>query len=210
MDENSYLCAKYLAMDEKLARLRKYNLWDSNSFDWGYIRRDYTDKITDFVGNRLIKVLVGQRRSGKSYILRQVVRQLIAQGVKPENTLLINREFTDIDFLQTCKDLDELIKSYKKALNPSGKIYIFIDEVQLIEGWEKFINSYSQDYAESYELFICGSTSKLLSGELATLLSGRFVGFEVFPYIHRQHREVLQGAGAREKLRRRCRLHRVH
>ncbi len=171
-------------MDEKIESLKRYNLWNSNTFDWGYRRNDYTDKIADSVGNRLIKVLVGQRRSGKSYILKQVAKQLIDNGVKPENTLVINREFTDLDFLKTYKDLDELIKSYKRELHPSGKIYIFIDEIQIIEGWEKVINSYSQDYSEDYELFISGSNSKMLSGELATLLSGGYICFEIFPFSY--------------------------
>ncbi|MDP3180281.1 MAG: ATP-binding protein [Bacteroidota bacterium] len=171
-------------MNEYFEAIRKYNLWDSNIFDWGYIRNNYTSKITGSIGNRLIKVLVGQRRSGKSYILRQVAKQLIDNGVRPENTLFINREFTDFDFLKTFKELDELIRLYKEELKPAGKVYVFIDEVQLIEGWEKVVNSYSQDFSESYELFISGSNSKMLSGELATLLSGRYICFEVFPYSY--------------------------
>ena len=171
-------------MNENFDAIRKYNLWDSHTFDWGYIRNNYTSKITGSIGNRLIKVLVGQRRSGKSYILRQVAKQLIDNGVRPENTLFINREFTDFDFLKTFKELDELIRLYKEELKPAGKVYVFIDEVQLIEGWEKVVNSYSQDFTESYELFISGSNSKMLSGELATLLSGRYICFEVFPYSY--------------------------
>jgi hypothetical protein len=174
-------------MNENIEVLRRYNLWDSNTFDWGYTRNEYTDKITDSAGNRLIKVLVGQRRSGKSYILRQVAKQLIDNGVRPENTLFINREFSDLDFLKTFKELDELIRSYKKELKPLGKVYIFIDEIQIIEGWEKVVNSYSQDFSESYELFISGSNSKMLSGELATLLSGRYVCFEIFPFSYSEY-----------------------
>lgn len=124
-------------MDERITLLEKYNLWNSKVFDFGFKRSEYTDKLSDYVGNRLIKVLVGQRRTGKSYILRQVAQQLIDNGVNPQNTLFINREFADFDFLKTYKELDELIKSYKKALQPKGKVYIFIDEVQLIEEWEK-------------------------------------------------------------------------
>lgn len=177
-------------MEENIEILKRYNLWNSASFDWGYIRDEYVDKITGMIGNRLIKVLVGQRRSGKSYILRQVAKQLIDNGVRPENTLFINREFTDFDFLKTYKELDGLIKLYKKELTPLGKVYIFIDEVQLIEGWEKVVNSYSQDFSESYELFISGSNSKMLSGELATLLSGRYVSFEVFPYSYSEYASI--------------------
>jgi len=171
-------------MDERITLLEKYNLWNSKIFDFGFKRSEYTDKLSDYVGNRLIKVLVGQRRTGKSYILRQVAQQLIDNGVNPQNTLFINREFADFDFLKTYKELDELIKSYKKALQPKGKVYIFIDEIQLIEEWEKVVNSYSQDYTEEYELFITGSNSKMLSGELATLLSGRYVSVEVFPFSY--------------------------
>jgi predicted AAA+ superfamily ATPase len=174
-------------MDEKFTLLQKYNLWGNNTIDFGYKRNEYTDRITDYVGNRLIKVLIGQRRSGKSYILRQVAKQLIENGVKPENTLLINRELTDFDFIKTYKELDELVKFYKLRMSPSGKIYIFIDEIQLIEGWEKVVNSYSQNYAESFEIFISGSNSKMLSGELATLLSGRYVRFEILPFSYTEY-----------------------
>ncbi len=77
-----------------------------------------------------------------------------------------------------------MYKAYREVLNPTGKVYIFIDEIQYIEEWERFVNSHSQDFAEPCELFISGSNSKLLSGELATLLSGRYVEFEVLPYSY--------------------------
>lgn len=198
INEYLYICAKHLAMDEKIVLLEKYNLWGSNTLDWGYKRSEYTDKIMDYIGNRLIKVLVGQRRSGKSYILRQVAKQLIDNGVKPENTLFINREFTDLDFLKTYKDLDELIKLYKRELKPAGKVYIFIDEIQIIEEWEKVINSYSQDFSESYELFITGSNSKMLSGELATLLSGRYVCLEIFPFSYTEYLGITEQEKGRQ------------
>lgn len=71
--------------------------------------------------------------------------------------------------------------TYKEELRPQGRVYIFIDEVQEIDGWERIVNSLSQDYTEEYELFITGSNSKMLSGELSTLLSGRYVEFRIFP-----------------------------
>ena len=154
--------------------LRKYNLWDSAPFDFGYERSGYTDKIAAYMGNRLIKVLVGQRRAGKSYLLRQVARRLVEDGVKAENTLIINRELSDFDFLVTHQDLEELLRLYKSELKPEGKVYVFIDEVQMIEEWEKTVNSCSQDYAEEYEVFVSGSNSRLLSG--------RYVCFEILPF----------------------------
>jgi len=169
-------------MDERLQVLRRYNLWDSPSLDFGYERSEYTDKIASYVGNRLIKVLVGQRRAGKSYLLRQVARRLVKEGVNVKNTLIINRELSEFDFLHTHKDLEDLLTLYKSELKPEGKVYIFIDEVQMIEGWEVTVNSCSQNYANPYEVFLSGSNSHLLSGELATLLSGRYVCFEIFPF----------------------------
>jgi predicted AAA+ superfamily ATPase len=82
--------------------------------------------------------------------------------------------------------LDALFKLYKERLKPVGRIYLFLDEIQNIEGWEKLANSYSQDYTAEYELYISGSNSKLLSGELATLLSGRYVSFEILPLSYRE------------------------
>ncbi|MDP3435742.1 MAG: ATP-binding protein [Bacteroidales bacterium] len=169
-------------MKEYFATLEKYNFWNRNVLELGYPRKDYIDKIFDSSGNRLIKVLVGQRRVGKSYILRQIANRLIEEGVNPHNILYINKEFTDFDFISDYKDLDAIVKLYKEIIKPNGKIWLFVDEIQNILDWERFINSYSQDYVDIYEIFISGSNSKMLSGELATLLSGRYVNFEVLPF----------------------------
>lgn len=116
-------------MDERINILRKYNLWGDTAFDFGFRRSEYNEKIMDFTGNRLVKILTGQRRAGKSYLLRQTARQLIENGVPAANTLFINREMTDLDFIKTYKDLDEIIKLYQAIIQPTGKVYIFIDEI---------------------------------------------------------------------------------
>lgn len=170
-------------MDEKFEILKKYNFWGETKPATGYLRTAYTDKIYSYSGkNRLIKVLVGQRRVGKSYILRQLAMKFIGNGVDSKNILFINRELSEFNFIQTDKDLDDLVKRYRKELNPQGRIYLFIDEVQGIQDWERIINSYSQDYVDEYEVFISGSNSKMLSGELATLLSGRYICFDILPF----------------------------
>lgn len=168
-------------MDERIEQLKKYNLWGGNTITTGYERPLYTEKIVQYIGNRIIKVLTGQRRVGKSFLLRQIATKLIDQGVNGNNILIINRELTVFDYLRTYKELDELIQIYLRELNPQGRVYIFIDEVQEIEEWEKVVNSYSQDYTGEYELFITGSNSKMLAGELSTLLSGRYVEFCIYP-----------------------------
>lgn len=177
-------------MDKRIETLQKYNIWSGTPFKCGLKRREYTDKIMDYVGNRLIKVLTGQRRTGKSYLLRQILMSLVEQGVPANNTLYINRELTDFDYLLTYQDLVDLVKVYREEMRPVGKTYLFVDEIQLIEGWEKAVNSYSQNFTVEMELFICGSNSKLLSGELASLLSGRYVEFQVFPFSFAEYVEI--------------------
>ena len=169
-------------MKEYFEHLRKYNFWDGSVPALGYLRREYTDRIMDYTGNSLVKVLTGQRRSGKSYVLRQIARRLIESGVAPANICYINKEFTDFDFIRGYKDLEALVKLYRTELKPQGKVRLFIDEIQNISGWEHLVNSLSQDFTELCEVFISGSNSRMLSGELATLLSGRYVNFEILPF----------------------------
>ncbi|MEQ3165681.1 ATP-binding protein [Parabacteroides goldsteinii] len=174
-------------MEENFALLAKYNFWNGNVPELGFIRVGYTDKIFDYIGNRLVKVLVGQRRAGKSYILRQIAYRLVQDGINPQNIFYINKEFTDFDCVKDYHDLEILLKQYKEALKPVGKVWLFIDEIQNVTGWEHFVNSYSQNFADNYEIFISGSNSKMLSGELATLLSGRYVNFEIFPFSYQEY-----------------------
>lgn len=167
----------------KFRTLEKYNFWEGNTPYLGYIRTNYTDKIYSYAkSNRLIKVLVGQRRVGKSFILRQLAAKLIEDGVEAKNIVFINCELAEFSFLKSYKDLNELMKDYRNKMQPTGRVYLFLDEAQNIEEWERIINSYSQDYVDEYELFISGSNSKMLAGELATLLSGRYISFNIYPF----------------------------
>ncbi len=179
-------------MDEKFNAIRKYNFWDEKTPELGYYRADYANKIFAYTGNRLVKVLIGQRRTGKSYILRQLANMLIDNGIDRKNILYINKEYTDFDFIVNYTDLERFVKFYKKQQNILGKVCLFIDEIQNITGWEHFVNSYSQDFIDEYEIFISGSNSNMLSGELATLLSGRYVEFDIFPFSFPEYLGILQ------------------
>lgn len=164
-------------------KIRKYNTWEGLQYNLGFERSSYLEQIKGYIGNKLIKVIVGQRRTGKSYILRQIMNYLITKhAVDPKNIFYVNKEYTAFDDITTTQKLEELFEYYKSHFDIKGKIYIFLDEVQNILDWEKFVNSYSQDFASDYELFITGSNSNLLSGELATLLSGRYIEFGILPF----------------------------
>lgn len=170
-------------MNDKFKDIRKYNLWNGQSYSDGFLRAKYQKRIQSFFHTRLVKVLVGQRRAGKSFLLKQIAMQFVnEQNISRENIFYINLEFLAFDFIKTYKDLEALFQHYKQEIKPKGKVYLFIDEIQNIEGWERFVNAHSQDFVDEVELFITGSNSNLLSGELATLLSGRYVEFEVFPF----------------------------
>ena len=179
-------------MNENIESVKRYNLWFGNTIDCGFPRPLYTTNIGQYLGSKVVKVLTGQRRVGKSYLLRQTAMHLMQQGVCGNNIVFINRELTAFDFIEDYKDLDDFIRLYRQELKPEGRIYIFIDEVQDIDGWERVINSLSQDYTEDYEIFITGSNSKMFSGELSTLLSGRYVEFRVFPLSYEEYTSIHQ------------------
>ena len=180
---------------DMIEKIGKYNFWNDNIPELGYVRAEYTNKIYASTGNNLVKVLVGQRRAGKSFVLRQLAKQLLDSGVPAQNILYINTEYLEFCGLKTVDDLQTLYQEYREKLKPQGRIYLFLDEIQQIKDWERFVNSHSQDFVEPKEIFISGSNSDLLSGELATLLSGRYVEFEILPfsfheYADMQHLEV--------------------
>lgn len=170
-------------MEKWLQKIGRYNLWDGKQPNQGFLRATYLEKIAGYIGNKLVKVIVGQRRSGKSYLLRQIMNYLHeVKNVNPKNIFYLNKEYIAFDEITTDSDLELLYRQYLATFEVTGKKWIFLDEVQNIKDWEKFVNSYAQDFTDEYELFVTGSNSKLLSGELATLLSGRYVEFEVLPF----------------------------
>lgn len=139
-----------------------------------YIKRAiYLDKVKPFIDKDIIKVIVGQRRVGKSYLLFQII-DLIKREHPQANIIYINKELNEFDALKNYQDL----LSYVKA-NTKGKAnYLFIDEIQEIENFEKALRSLKAE--DKYDIYCTGSNANLLSGELATYLSGRYVEIKVF------------------------------
>lgn len=168
--------------------LRKYNFWDGQTIETGYYRKRYIETITQYLDNKLIKVILGQRRSGKSFLLRMIMKHLIEnRGIPRQNILYINKDNMALDYIRNGERLLEIVELYKQALKPEGKIMIFLDEVQEIAGWERAVNSLAQDYVDRHELFVTGSNANLLSMELSTYLSGRDITFEVFPFSYGEY-----------------------
>lgn len=185
-------------MNEKIVALENYSFWDGRTPELGFIREGYLEKIEKFASQRLVKVLTGQRRAGKSYILRQIASRIISSGVSCDNVFFLNKEYLAFDFVTNYRDLEELFREYLRRRSPQGKIYMFIDEIQDIGGWEKFVNAYSQDYTLECEFFISGSNSRMLSTELSTLLTGRYIEFRIFPFSFEEYSACLGTPSGRQ------------
>lgn len=147
------------------------------------IREKYLSKIRPFYDVDIIKVITGIRRCGKSIILMQIMDELKNKGIDEEQIIYINFEFEDYYFIKNDLDLHNYIKD--KIVNDK-KCYLFFDEIQNVENWEKAVNSFKAKYRDNVSIFITGSNSDLLSGELATHLAGRYVSFKVYPFTFKE------------------------
>lgn len=143
------------------------------------IKRElYMKRIRPFIGSNLIKVMTGIRRCGKSVMLELIKQELIESGVNPIQFISINFEDLSYSHLQTDKSLHDEITNRAKDID--GKVYLFFDEIQEVKDWEKCINSFRVSL--DCDIYITGSNAKLLSGELATYLGGRYVEFVIYPF----------------------------
>lgn len=140
-------------------------------------REKYLTLIRDFYDKDIIKIIAGIRRSGKSILLTQIIDELREKGIAKDHIIYINLEDIKYTNITNYLELNDYVKSYIKDKN---KYYIFLDEIQQVDKWEKAIVSFKATLNTS--IFITGSNSKLLSGELSTLLSGRYVSFKIAPF----------------------------
>ena len=149
-------------------------------------REMYMSRIRPFIGKELIKVMTGFRRSGKSVMLQLIQEELIAQGVQKQQFISFNFEKMGFEHLCNAKALhEEVIRLAEKI---DGKVYLFFDEIQEVKSWEKCINSLRVDL--DCDIYITGSNAKLLSGELATYLGGRYVEFVIYPFSFTEFKEL--------------------
>ena len=140
------------------------------------IREKYLSKIRPFYDQDLIKVIMGIRRCGKSVLLLQIINEIKEKGIEEKQIIYINFENEDYNFIKNDIDLHNYIK---EKITNKEKYYLFFDEIQNVKDWEKAINSFKA--SKNVSIFITGSNSDLLSGELATHLAGRYVSFKIYP-----------------------------
>ncbi len=157
--------------------------WEKKEFitDLAGIPRTETSDIEKYSDEREIKIITGVRRSGKSTIMYQIIDHLLKKEIKPDNILLINLE----DRRLKSSDIEDIFNLYQRELNPPGKLYVFIDEIQNAVEWEYWIKK-KYDLSRNISFFITGSCSSLLKNEYSTLLTGRNIQFDIMPLSFRE------------------------
>ena len=155
-------------------------------------RADYVNKLKDYVDTDFVKAYIGIRRSGKTSLMYNIIDELKKEGINDENIIFISFESREYNHIDNWEELDEII--FRKVKDIEGKIYLFFDEIQQVKGWEKSINSYR--FSIDCDIYITGSNSKLLSSELATLLTGRYLTINVYPFSFKeflQYKNEIEG-----------------
>ena len=148
------------------------------------IKRElYLSQIAPFINQPLVKVIAGIRRSGKSVVLQLIKNGLLENGVDQEHIIYMNFESLEWMDIQDAKALYKYMR--EKVEKQEGKVYIFLDEIQDVEEWEKAVNSFMVDW--DVDIYVTGSNSRMLSSELSTYLTGRYVSFHVLPLSFKEY-----------------------
>lgn len=161
-----------------LKLLYKWNVWDKKDERAG-IDRTILNEILKYLPDQKIIALKGIRRSGKSTLFFQIIQHLITTGTDPKRTLYINFEDPFFASETELPILDKIFNAYQENVNPHSKPFLFLDEIQNIDKWEKWVRA-KNELGEA-KIFVTGSSAKLLSSEIATVLTGRHLSFSVYP-----------------------------
>lgn len=158
------------------------------------LREEYLKKLSTYMDAPIIKILAGIRRCGKSTILEMLHKELISKGIDKSNIICKRYTSFEIDDCYTAKDMYNDIK--KEMIN-DNKYYLLLDEVQEIDGWEKAINSLLED--TNADIYVTGSNSKLMSSEISTYLTGRYVLIPVYPLSFKEYLDFKSSSAKSEK-----------
>jgi predicted AAA+ superfamily ATPase len=156
-------------------------------------RNEYLSQLLSFCNKDIIKVITGIRRCGKSTLLKLFIDQLKADGVKDEQIVFVNFESAEFESVQTYQDLRQYIA---QRIYKGGKTYILLDEVQRVEGFEKAVDGFTVDY--DVDIYLTGSNAKMLSTDLSTLLSGRYVEIKMYPLSFAEYMTMQGGQRAED------------
>lgn len=183
---NRFLIPKMLSKELIIEILEDWNFWKKEP-EIGILRESYLKKLEKLSQTEQVVVVTGVRRAGKSTILKQYIASKIKKGEERKNFLYVNleepkfRSELSLDFLQA------IYEAYLEMLDPSPKPFLFFDEVQLIPGWETFVRGLHEK--NKANIFVSGSSAKLLSKEFATVLTGRHVDLKVYPLTFQEFLE---------------------
>lgn len=159
-------------------------------------RNKYIEKIKKFIDKPIVKILTGMRRVGKSTILN-IIKDQVLKDVPDENKIYMNFESFEFFDIKDANPLKDYLS--EKLKDKEGKVYFFFDEIQLVKDWEKVVNGLRVSH--NCDIYITGSNSKLISGDLATLLAGRYVEFEIQPFTFDEFSEIYRSSNlSREDL----------
>lgn len=166
-----------LSKTDILRVLSEWNFW-GKGLETGIPRPGYLDRAQKFLRSDAVVAVLGVRRAGKSFIVRQLGKALVAGGVPTENILYVNFEARELSD-PTLDLLDKIEETYLENLDPSGERYVFLDEIHLVDGWERWVRSRQEQ--GRCRLVVTGSNTDLMKGELATSLTGRHLDVTVLP-----------------------------
>ena len=137
------------------------------------------NKVRQFMDLDFIKVITGVRRCGKSFLLNLIIDELIQKGVNKDDILLINLELPEYDYIKKKEELDEIVLNFINS-RKNKVVYLFFDEIQTVNDWEISVNGYRA--LPNTDVYITGSNSNLLAGDLATFLTGRYISINIYPF----------------------------
>ena len=153
-------------------------------------REEYLKVFYNYLDTDFIKIIIGLRRCGKTTFLRSIIEELKSLGINDKNIIYISFENVKYKYIKTSKELDEVVLDKVKDIE--GKVYLLFDEIQLVDNWEESINSYRVSFDS--DIYVTGSNSKLFSSELSTLIAGRYVHINIYPFSFKEfltyHNEI--------------------
>jgi len=158
--------------------LSDWNFWKKD-LPVGIERKEYLSRANSFLKSNIILAIIGVRRAGKSFLMRQIAQNLISQGIKRENVIIVN--FEDKRFADfSIEILDKVYETYLETVNPKkGNVFLFLDEIHKVPQWEKWVRTFHE--LQKGKIIISGSSANLMKGELATLLTGRHLDLMILP-----------------------------